>query len=409
LFTIKEKGEYMLLSVIVPVYNTSEFLRECVDSILGQAYQEIEVLLIDDGSTDDSLEICKEYQAKDARVRVFYKDNEGLSLTRIYGVKRAKGRYVTFVDSDDWVAKEIYLDNMPSDDLVDIVHFGIIRYFSEHSTRCDITAFSGREYDREEIKQEIIPNMLWTKNRNAWGIDPSLCTKIIKKSILEAYFERLSNLSFYYGEDSAVTYPLLLLIDNLVINQNCYYYHRQRNIGINYPYVEDGEFFNHLYTLYNYLYRQFKKSNQWDTLKNQLDHFFLNAVELKRNYLMDLVEEPVVVFPYWKFQKKSKVVLYGAGYLGNRYKELNDMYHFCNIELWIDRKSNKKEISSDNAQSIEMIKSISYDFILIAVQSPILAREITRDLMNMGIPRNKIVWNDVHAVALPNEGKEYVL
>lgn len=393
----------MLLSVIVPIYNTSKFLRECVDSILQQEYQDIEVLLIDDGSTDNSLEICREYEVKDDRVRVFHKDNEGLSLTRIYGVKKAKGKYVTFVDSDDWVAKEIYLDNMPSDDVVDMIHFGIIRYFSEQSTRCDITAFSGKKYDTEEMQREIIPNMLWTKNRNAWGIDPSLCTKIIKKDILETYLERLSNLSFYYGEDSAVTYPLLLIIDNLVINQNCYYYHRQRNTGVNYPYVEDEEFFNHLYTLYDYLYREFKKSNLWNILKNQLDHFFLNAVELKRNCLMNLVQEPVVIFPYWKFEKSSKVVLYGAGYLGKRYKELNDMYHFCDIELWVDKKSNEKEISSENAQSVEMIRNISYDFVLIAVQSPILAKEIKNDLMNMGVSRNRIVWNDVHAVGLANK------
>ncbi len=399
----------MLLSVIVPIYNTSKFLRECVDSILQQEYRDIEVLLIDDGSTDNSLEICREYEVKDDRVRVFHKDNEGLSLTRIYGVKKAKGKYVTFVDSDDWVAKEIYSDNMPSDDLVDMIHFGIIRYFSEQFTRCDITAFSDKKYDKEEIKREIIPNMLWTKNRNAWGIDPSLCTKIIKKDILETYLGRLSNLSFYYGEDSAVTYPLLLLIDNLVINQNCYYYHRQRNTGINCPYVEDGEFFNQLYRLYDYLYKEFKVSNQWNELKNQLDHFFLNAVELKRNYLMNLVEEPDVVFPYWKFERCSKVVLYGAGYLGNKYKELNDMYHFCNIELWVDKKSNEKEVSSDNAQAVEMINSISYDFVLIAVQSPILAREIMKNLMDMGVPRNRIVWNDVHAVTLTNEEKEYEL
>ena len=92
-----------VISVIVPVYNTELYLRRCIDSILSQTFTDFELLLIDDGSTDRSGAICDEYAAKDKRVRVFHKENGGVSLARNLGLDEAKGEWIEFVDSDDWV------------------------------------------------------------------------------------------------------------------------------------------------------------------------------------------------------------------------------------------------------------------------------------------------------------------
>lgn len=91
----------IFFSILVPVYNVAPFLRECLDSMLGQDYERLELLLVDDGSTDDSGQICDEYAARDARVRVFHKPNGGLMSARRYAIERAKGDYYLFVDSDD--------------------------------------------------------------------------------------------------------------------------------------------------------------------------------------------------------------------------------------------------------------------------------------------------------------------
>ena len=91
------------ISVIVPVYNTEKYLHRCIDSILAQTFTDFELLLIDDGSTDNSGTICDEYATKDSRVRVFHKKNGGVSSARNLGVDNAKGEWVTFVDSDDCV------------------------------------------------------------------------------------------------------------------------------------------------------------------------------------------------------------------------------------------------------------------------------------------------------------------
>lgn len=91
------------ISVIVPVYNTEKFLNRCIDSILAQTYTDFEMLLIDDGSTDDSATICDEYAAKDERIRVFHKENGGVSSARNLGLDNAQGEWIAFVDADDYV------------------------------------------------------------------------------------------------------------------------------------------------------------------------------------------------------------------------------------------------------------------------------------------------------------------
>lgn len=97
------------ISIIVPVYNVDKYLSECIDSILNQTYEYFEVLLIDDGSTDNSSKICKEYALKDDRIFYYKKNNGGLSDARNYGLDRANGDYITFIDSDDYIEKD-YLE-----------------------------------------------------------------------------------------------------------------------------------------------------------------------------------------------------------------------------------------------------------------------------------------------------------
>lgn len=101
----------MLVSVIIPVYNSEIYLRRCIASVLRQTLQDLEIVLVDDGSTDDSGVICDEYAKKYTNVHVYHKQNEGASLTRKYGLSKVRGRYVTFVDSDD-VVEEDYLERL---------------------------------------------------------------------------------------------------------------------------------------------------------------------------------------------------------------------------------------------------------------------------------------------------------
>ncbi len=97
-----------LLSVIVPVYNVERYIKSCLDSIINQSYCDLEIILVNDGSTDQSGRICKEYTLRDSRIRLINKQNGGLSSARNTGLEIAKGNYITFIDADDYSTKELY-------------------------------------------------------------------------------------------------------------------------------------------------------------------------------------------------------------------------------------------------------------------------------------------------------------
>ncbi len=107
MYDIMENAKTDLISIIVPVYNTAKYLKRCLDSIVSQTYSNIEIILIDDGSTDESGEICEEYAQRDKRIKVFHQENKGLSAARNIGLDASTGQYISYVDSDDYIA-----DNM---------------------------------------------------------------------------------------------------------------------------------------------------------------------------------------------------------------------------------------------------------------------------------------------------------
>lgn len=97
-----------MISVIVPVYNVGKYVGQCLESVIGQSFRDLEIIVVDDGSTDGSGTICDEYALKDERIRVYHTENRGLSAARNYGIDRASGEYIAFLDSDDWIELNMY-------------------------------------------------------------------------------------------------------------------------------------------------------------------------------------------------------------------------------------------------------------------------------------------------------------
>lgn len=145
-----------LISIIVPIYNMEKYLRKCIDSILCQTYKNIELILVDDGSTDSSPQICDEYAELDDRVKVIHKHNTGQADSRNKGINIAKGEYIGFVDSDDWIDADMYevLYNTIVDTGADISICGI---FYEYANQIEVTYNCGGlyNYDREEAIRAI--------------------------------------------------------------------------------------------------------------------------------------------------------------------------------------------------------------------------------------------------------------
>ena len=174
-----------LISVIVPVYNVEKYLRRCVNSILKQSYQDIEIILVDDGSKDSSGSICDEYKNKDNRVHVIHKSNGGLGFARNSGLDIASGEYVTFIDGDDYIGQthleQMY--NLIKDTGTDTCMGGHTKVYAtskvEHKNVC-----AGRVFT-DDVKEQILPRMCGADNTGHDYIEMSACMVLFSNRIIQ--------------------------------------------------------------------------------------------------------------------------------------------------------------------------------------------------------------------------------
>lgn len=197
----------ILISVIIPVYNASEYIEACVESILTTGYTALEIICVDDGSTDDSAAIIAQLQQEDSRIRLFSQHNQGVSVARNKGLSLANGAYITFIDADDRVAAahfEVPMNDTP-DALFATQFFN--RELLEGVNRTKV------DYNKSEIITCIIPLYLQTESNN------SVCNKFYKNEII-----RRCNIKFPegmpLGEDGYFNVSFLLHATSLVIFEN---------------------------------------------------------------------------------------------------------------------------------------------------------------------------------------------
>lgn len=178
-----------LISVIIAIYNPGKYLRACLDSIIGQTYKNLEIILVDDGSTDDSLAICKEYAEKDNRVVVHHKENSGVSATRNAGIRLAHGEYFSFIDSDDYLEEDAYeyMMNLIETHKVDAINY---EHYITYPSKETVHRLDDKNYglfDRKEAVHQLVYNVLF-----AWN-------KLFSRKIVE---DLLFDETIVRGEDS---------------------------------------------------------------------------------------------------------------------------------------------------------------------------------------------------------------
>lgn len=207
-------SDKFLISVIVPVYNIQNYLERCVKSIMNQTYQKLEILLVDDGSTDGSGEICERLAKEDERIRVFHKENGGSSSARNLGIREAKGEYLGFIDSDDYIEPDMY----------ELLAEGIGKYGLEMAqiSRDEVDEEGNRMPDvcippKEEwllTPQEMMEELLMHRG------DASFCTRLTKKTL----FDGLEFPEGKLNEDFYLLTHMIHKIERLVIfPKQCYH------------------------------------------------------------------------------------------------------------------------------------------------------------------------------------------
>lgn len=209
-----------LISVIIPVYNVEKYLERCVKSVIAQTYKNLEIILVDDGSKDNSGKLCDELAKLDTRIKVIHKTNEGISSTRNHGMKIATGDYIGFVDSDDYIAEDMFetLYNLAEENNAEI---SIVSYYEMYKERL----ISVRDSGKLEImsKQEAIKELLIDTK-----IQSYTWNKLFKK-------ELFSNLEFPTGKNFEDIATILLLFekcDKVVLLEKPKYYYLRRDDSI---------------------------------------------------------------------------------------------------------------------------------------------------------------------------------
>ena len=219
------KTDWFKISIIVPVYNAEKYLLKCIDSIRAQTHENLQIILVDDGSTDQSPKICDYFSEEDFRIEVYHIKNIGSVGARKYGLKRAEGEYIGFVDADDYIEPGMYLEllNILLESDADFVHSGHIEEKDGLEKR--VCYFEERVADLCDIESRIKfiqRYMLGGTNKEC--ISSSLWSKLYKEKFIKKCFEQLLDKQ-QYGEDLLCLCRCVLECNRIALSENTLYHY----------------------------------------------------------------------------------------------------------------------------------------------------------------------------------------
>ena len=269
-----------MISVIVPVYKIEEYLRQCLESLSAQTLDDMEIIIVDDGSPDGCPEICDEYAAKDARMKVVHKENGGLLSARKAGFAASKGDYIGFVDGDDWVEPDTFLNMYKSarEHSPDMVLSDFLCDYGdciEPSDQC----FEEEFYDRARLESEIFPKMLFDGRFYRFGVNPNCWSKLVKRELIEKNLSPVDE-RIRMGEDAAFIYPCMLDSQSITCVKTPTYHYRITEQSMSNAYDE------RLKDIILLPYKRLKEKNAESDfdISSQLDYYLLYMVNfLLRN------------------------------------------------------------------------------------------------------------------------------
>ena len=368
----------MKLSIIIPVYNAKQYIRDCLNSIIRQDCRDMEIIIVDDGSTDGSFDICNEYKVWDERIRLIHQENKGLVNARKAGIAVATGDYIGFVDADDNIDSGMYsclIDDIDKN-MPDMILFGLKEVYPDH------IVLKGNKYEegvygREEIEGILFPSMLSYGDFFDFGILPNLVCKLIRTDFLRNITFSVSD-CVSVGEDADATFQLIVQADSIqIVDMKPYNYCRHGDSMMWNPLNNES-----VEALGNDLRAAFIRHGVYDILKEQLKDYTTFVRLLK---IPDSVPEINDLF-----STGEKIALYGAGGFGQA------LYHSYRdgIVLWGDRRY---EMCSDKGLPVVSPKELKdrqdeYDIVYISILDTGLCEKIRNELIVAGIKKKIMFW-----------------
>lgn len=376
----------MRLSIAVPVYNTKPYLEACLQSIINQTYQDIEILIIDDGSTDGSDVVCKAFADKDNRVIYIRQENRGLIGARRTGVEHASGEFLMFVDSDDWIEPDMAEFLLRQVQNSDMVTTGVYYETSSEAVVEYLDQYDEGEY-WEASKDFLLKTMIYDMESDTLQrLTPWIWNKLYRTKIAKRVYGSV-NADNAFAEDGVFLYNYLICSGSVKICHKCFYHYRYR---------EDSMFHGgnlHMLSDINKAYLAllpgFEEHRLRECLLPQLQRWISVTAIMAVNGGMGF--DLQIHIPEFMIDtdglKGKKIILYGAGKAGqDYYRQLTKMGY--EIVLWVD--SNNSWI--ENVKEPCEILNVEYDVILISVSRPEYVESIKHSLKDIGIGKEKLMW-----------------
>ena len=379
-----------LISIVVPIYNLDAYLYQCISSIVGQSHKNIEIILVDDGSTDNGLEICEFFRKSDCRVIVISKPNGGLVSARKAGINAATGEYVFYVDGDDWLDSEClaeYYKIAKAHD-VDIVIGDYKREFLGNFATISNSISPGL-YDRNRIENEILPSMISHGHFFNHGLKTYSWGKLYKKSNILKLQNQIPE-EIMIAEDAALLYPAIYQSNKIYISDIAMCNYRQRPNSILKSTNFDDREIERIASAFQYLSKSLNSHLSKFDFELQLQAYFAAIVTIRSGGFLSSLELYEKFKIFGELPKGARLALYNSGSFGQHaYKHLHQNKVFS-LSGWFDSDYKENNILHMPVDNPAELHHFEFDFLIVPSFDHALGEEVLSLFRAQGLDQSKI-------------------
>lgn len=387
-----------IASIIIPAYNVSRYITRCIESVRQQTCADIEIIIIDDGSTDSTGELSDQFSAQDERITVIHQMNQGTLKARKSGIKKATGKYVFFVDSDDWIERnmiEVMVKKASINDS-EIVFAGVVRENEDLITiKKDVS--EEKVYDESNLAL-FYRTLFGNEDEDNTGVFLSVCSKCIKTDIVKKVFETEIE-STRLMEDTSMILASCVWAQKVTLLSDAFYHYCMRYDSATHK--KNEEFLCDINKMYSFVKKQAINSKYRDVFLEGFDVFFVDQCVRGLSLFYDLYDE--AHFPYYIFPDSipngADLIIYGAGRVGESYYRQFLKDPRVTVKAIIDKRYSDIFIKGIPIIGIDSLDDYDYDYIVIAVRFKEMARRIENELKHVyGVDENKVIWRKPEGV-----------